>query len=159
TCKDSTTKPVCPNEWVHLTGAYDPANGQLQLYVNGELKKTVARQSTWSARGALQIGRSVAKYGYSRHFTGDIAEVRAYDRLTPAAEIKSMLTVKPARKGYWPLDTAASGTSPDLVGGRALTLGGGASLFQQKSEEVIEGPYPLVTSMSEQGAVPGGDLV
>ncbi|QFQ99370.1 LamG domain-containing protein [Streptomyces phaeolivaceus] len=159
TCKDSTTKPVCPNEWVHLTGTYDPANGQLQLYVNGELKKTVARQSTWSARGALQIGRSVAKYGYSRNFTGDIAEVRAYDRLTPAAEIKSMLTVKPARKGYWPLDTVASGTSPDLVGGRALTLGGGATLFQQKPEEVVEGPYPLVTSMGEQGAVPGGDLV
>ncbi|MFF3329495.1 LamG domain-containing protein [Streptomyces sp. NPDC002888] len=159
TCKDSTTKPVCPNEWVHLTGTYDPAAGQLQLYVNGELKKSTARQSTWSARGALQIGRAVTKAGYTRNFTGDIAEVRVFDRLTPAAEVKSMLTVKPSRKGYWPLDTVTSGASPDTVGGRALTLGGGATLFQQTPEQVAEGPYPLVTSMGEQGAVPGGHLV
>ncbi|OPG04721.1 hypothetical protein B1R27_23900 [Streptomyces sp. GKU 895] len=159
TCKDSTTKPVCPNEWVHLTGTYDPAGGQLQLYVNGELKKTAARQSNWSGRGGLQIGRAVTKTGYARNFTGDIAEVRAYDRLTPAAEIKSMLTVKPSRKGYWPLDTVSSGATPDAVGGRALTLGGGATLFQQTPEQVVEGPWPLVTSVGTQGAVPGGHLV
>ncbi|MFF2126027.1 LamG domain-containing protein [Streptomyces olivochromogenes] len=159
TCKDSTTKPVCPNEWVHLAGTYDPAGGQLQLYVNGELKKSTVRQSTWSAHGALQIGRAVSKTGYTRNFTGDIAEVRVFDRLTPAAEIKSMLTVKPSRKGYWPLDEVTSGASPDTVGGRSLTLGGGATLFRQTADEVAEGPWPLVTTVGPQGSVPGGDLV
>ena len=159
TCKDSTTKPVCPNEWVHLAGTYDPATGQLRLYVNGEVRKTTVRQSTWSAHGGLQIGRAVTKSGYLRHFTGDIAEVRAYDRLTPADEITSMLTVKPSRAGYWPLDTVTSGASPDTVAGRALTLAGGATLFRQSPEQVTDGPWPLVTSVEGEDVVPGGDLV
>ncbi|MEU3251830.1 LamG domain-containing protein [Streptomyces sp. NPDC006997] len=129
---------VVKDQWVLITGVYDAhaADGpELRLYVNDVLKGTAKRRSSWTAHGALQIGRSVAKSGYRDHFTGDLAEVRVFDRVLPASQVAELMTVKPQRKGYWPLDSATVGSSANVQsGGEALTLNGNAAIYSPADE-------------------------
>ncbi|MFE4262686.1 LamG domain-containing protein [Streptomyces sp. NPDC056883] len=129
------------DQWVLLTGVYDPkATGGplMQLYVNKDLKGTVIRQSSWISHGHLQIGRSASKSGYDRgekggyrnFFTGDLAEVRVFDRVVVAAQVAELMTVKPQRAGYWQLDEATGGSSPETGGGQPLTLSGGPQIYR-----------------------------
>ncbi|MCF1598619.1 LamG domain-containing protein, partial [Streptomyces muensis] len=129
----STGVSVVKDQWVLLTGVYDAqktGGPQLQLYVNKDLKGSAGRRSTWKSYGPLQIGRTTAKSGYRDPFTGDLAEVRVFDRVLPAAQVAELMTIKPARKGYWQLDEAGSGASAETGGGQALTLAGNASIYR-----------------------------
>ncbi|KUO04646.1 LamG domain-containing protein [Streptomyces caeruleatus] len=129
----STGVSVVKDQWVLLTGVYDAQRSggpQLQLYVNKDLKGSAGRRSTWKSYGPLQIGRATAKSGYRDHFTGDLAEVRVFDRVLPAAQVADLMTVKPTRKGYWQLDDASNGASAETGGGQALTLAGNASIYR-----------------------------
>ncbi|MCQ9129799.1 LamG domain-containing protein, partial [Streptomyces hilarionis] len=129
----STGLSVVKDQWVLLTGVYDAqktGGPLLQLYVNKDLKASAGRRSTWKSYGPLQIGRATAKSGYRDHFTGDLAEVRVFDRVLLPAEVAELLTVKPARKGYWQLDDAAGGAAAETGGGQALTLAGNASIYR-----------------------------
>ncbi|MER7371366.1 LamG domain-containing protein [Streptomyces lanatus] len=129
----STGVSVVKDQWVLLTGVYDAqktGGPQLQLYVNKDLKGSAGRRSTWKSYGPLQIGRGTAKSGYRDPFTGDLAEVRVFDRVLPAAQVAELMTIKPARKGYWQLDDAPGGASAETGGGQALTLTGNASVYR-----------------------------
>ncbi|PJE98285.1 laminin G [Streptomyces carminius] len=134
------------DQWVLLTGVYDAeaAGGpKLSIYVNQQLKKTVTRGSEWTAHGALQIGRATAKSGYRDHFTGDLAEVRVFDRILTAAQVAELMTVKPERRGYWPLDEAADGGSANVQeGGQPLALHGNASVY--RPDDPLFDSSPLV---------------
>ncbi|MDT9682973.1 LamG domain-containing protein [Streptomyces sp. TRM76323] len=126
----ATGLAVVKDQWVLLTGVYDAQQAQLQLYVNQTLKGSSPRLSPWRAYGPLQIGRSTAKTGYRDNFAGDLAEVRVFDRVLPAAQVAELMTVKPARKGYWQLDTATDGASPETGGGSPLQLNGDAHVYR-----------------------------
>ncbi|WP_332757237.1 LamG domain-containing protein [Streptomyces sp. MT206] len=126
----STGVTPVKDEWVLLTGLYDGAAGKLQLYVNKELKGEMTRRSTWKSYGPLQIGRHIDKAGYEGAFAGDLAEVRVFSRPLLPGQITEITTVMPDRKGYWQLNSAQSGASPNLVtGGQGLTLAGNAALY------------------------------
>ncbi|MEU6808096.1 LamG domain-containing protein [Streptomyces sp. NPDC046831] len=129
----STGLTVVKDQWVQLTGVYDAQKSGgpvLQLYVNKDLKGSATRRSTWKSYGPLQIGRATARSGYRDHFTGDLAEVRVFDRVLPPAQVAELMTVKPERKGYWQLDDAAGGAAAETGGGQALTLAGNASVYR-----------------------------
>ncbi|MFE0271632.1 LamG domain-containing protein [Streptomyces sp. NPDC058992] len=126
----STGVTPVKDQWVLLTGVYDSQKTELQLYVNQTLKGTAQRPSVWKSYGSLQIGRSTAKTGYENHFTGDLAEVRIFDRVLPQAQVAELMTVKPQRKGYWQLDSATNGSSAETGGGTALNLAGDASVYR-----------------------------
>ncbi|MEU5252394.1 LamG domain-containing protein [Streptomyces longwoodensis] len=129
----STGVSVVKDQWVLLTGVYDAqktGGPQLQLYINKDLKGSAARRSAWKSYGPLQIGRTTAKSGYRDHFTGDLAEVRVFDRVLPAAQVAELMTIKPQRKGYWQLDSASGGASAETGGGQALTLAGNAAIYR-----------------------------
>ncbi|WP_217127817.1 LamG domain-containing protein [Streptomyces sp. AC558_RSS880] len=129
----ATGTSVVKDQWVLLTGVYDAQKSggpELRLYINKESKWAAQRRSTWKSYGPLQIGRSTAKSGYQDNFTGDLAEVRVFDRVLPATQVAELMTVKPERKGYWQLDEAASGSSAETGGGQALTLAGNASVYR-----------------------------
>ncbi|MFJ8870127.1 LamG domain-containing protein [Streptomyces sp. NPDC102473] len=128
-------KAIVPvkDAWVLLTGVYDAtASGgpQLHLYVNKTSVGTAQRRSVWKTYGSLQIGRSTAKSGYREHFKGDLAEVRVFDRVLPATQVAELMTIKPARKGYWQLDAVSGTTSAETGGGQALTLAGDARVYK-----------------------------
>ncbi|MEU6183583.1 LamG domain-containing protein [Streptomyces coeruleorubidus] len=129
----STGVSAVKDQWVLLTGVYDAQKSggpQLQLYVNKDLKGSAGRRSTWKSYGPLQIGRATAKSGYRDHFVGDLAEVRVFDRVLPAAQVAELMTIKPVRKGYWQLDAADARASAETGGGQALTLAGNASIYR-----------------------------
>lgn len=129
----STGVSVVKDQWVLLTGVYDAQKSggpQLQLYINKDLKGSATRRSTWKSYGPLQIGRSTAKSGYRDNFTGDLAEVRVFDRVLPATQVAELMTIKPERKGYWQLDAVTSGASSETGGGQVLTLAGDASIYR-----------------------------
>ncbi|MCZ7431105.1 LamG domain-containing protein [Streptomyces sp. WMMC1477] len=122
------------DQWVLLTGVYDPhATGgpELRLYVNDQDRGSARRHSSWTSYGPLQIGRSLDRVGYRDHFHGDLAEVRAFTRVLPAAQVAELMTVKAQRKGYWMLDGATDGASPNVhEGGGPLNLAGNAAIYQ-----------------------------
>ncbi|RZU34902.1 concanavalin A-like lectin/glucanase superfamily protein [Streptomyces sp. BK022] len=131
----AVTTGVTPvkDQWVLLTGVYDAqktGGPELRLYVNKDSKAFTGRRSTWKSYGPLQIGRATAKSGYRDHFTGDLAEVRVFDRVLPSTQVAELMTVKPERKGYWQLDAANGNTVADTGGGQALTLAGNATVYR-----------------------------
>ncbi|UYQ64481.1 LamG domain-containing protein [Streptomyces peucetius] len=141
----ATGVSVLPDQWVLLTGVYDATTSELRLYVNKDSKGVAQRRSVWRSYGPLQIGRSTAKSGYRDNFAGDLAEVRVFDRVLPAAQVAELMTVKPERENYWQLDSVTEGDSPDTGTGQALTLAGGANVFIPPSDDpYYGGPYPLV---------------
>ncbi|GAA4681300.1 LamG domain-containing protein [Streptomyces chumphonensis] len=120
--------------WTLLTGVYDAqATGgpTLRLYVNEQAQGSATRHSPWTSYGPLQIGRSLDRTGYRDHFHGDLAEVRAFTRVLPAAQVAELITVKAQRAGYWMLDDAADGTSANVHdGGQPLELAGNAAIYR-----------------------------
>ncbi|MEU9848865.1 LamG domain-containing protein [Streptomyces sp. NPDC047985] len=126
----ATGVSVVKDQWVLLTGVYDAQTTELRLYVNETSKGVAARRTVWKSYGPLQIGRATAKSGYRDNFTGDIAEVRVFDRVLPAAQVAELKTVKPQRKGYWQLDSATDGVSAETGNGEGLTLVGNASIYR-----------------------------
>ncbi|MGW1280284.1 LamG domain-containing protein [Streptomyces tsukubensis] len=128
----STGVSVVKDQWVLLTGVYDAQTTDLRLYINKDLRGSAKRGTVWKAYGPLQIGRATAKSGYRNHFTGDLAEVRVFNRVLPPGQVAELMTVKPERKGYWQLDSATSGSSAESGNGMPLALSGDASVYRPK---------------------------
>ncbi|MCP3819958.1 LamG domain-containing protein [Streptomyces sp. A3M-1-3] len=155
--------PVVAGQWVHLTAVYDAGKvggPELRLYVNQQAKAVTAAAGTTELKGGrLQIGRrygavledpgdgtaSRVVRGYYDHFVGDLADVRAFDRVLPPAQVADLMTIKPQRKGYWPLDSATNGTSANAhSGGQPLNLYGNASIYQPQDPDPIAGNEPAL---------------
>ncbi|MEU1269920.1 LamG-like jellyroll fold domain-containing protein [Streptomyces sp. NPDC005799] len=117
--------------WTHLIGVYDAELGKMMLYVNGVLVAgdVQARHTTWSATGAVQIGRRLDLDGYTGNLKGSVADVKIHDRVIPPTEGQELGGIQPHQLAYWQLDGATSGISPETGGGTGLTLGGGASIY------------------------------
>ncbi|MGW6396381.1 LamG domain-containing protein [Streptomyces sp. NPDC055103] len=125
------------DQWILLTGVYDAdktGGPEMRLYINKDSRGTATRRSVWRSHGPMQIGRTTAKSGYRDYFSGDMAEVRVFDRILPPAQVAELMTVKPQRKGYWQLDTATGAESPETANGQALTLAGNAWINHSDDE-------------------------
>ncbi|MGW1008986.1 LamG domain-containing protein [Streptomyces termitum] len=133
----NTAVTPAAGEWVLLTGVYDAATRKLQLYVNKVLVGETVRRTTWRAYGAFQIGRRITKTGYENHFTGDLAEVRAFGRALLPAQVAELATLRPERKGYWQLNDTVNGTLPEFGGGQPLTPAGDAKPYVPDPEDVL----------------------
>lgn len=86
--------PVKANEWVQVTTVYDQNNKQSFLYVNGE----EIAQSNEADLGTNDYSYFLvgASPGYGEHFPGDIDDVRIYERVLSAAEVKALyIATKP----------------------------------------------------------------
>ncbi|MEJ3741938.1 LamG-like jellyroll fold domain-containing protein [Actinomycetes bacterium KLBMP 9797] len=121
--------PVVKGVWTHLTAAYDAETRAMRLYVNGVLQPPAQRSSEWRSRGAVQIGRRVAKSGYTDRWAGDLTDVILFDRVVVAREVKELSTLAPIRRAYWPLNEVSGDQSPEYDGGTDLTLAGGAQIY------------------------------
>ncbi|NUT08323.1 MAG: LamG domain-containing protein [Hamadaea sp.] len=83
--------PLAPqlNTWTHLIGVYDAVNGEIKLYVNGELAATTKYTKGWQATGPLVIGREKWAAGATNFWRGSLDEVRVYQGVV--ADPKSLL--------------------------------------------------------------------
>ncbi|ELP62950.1 LamG domain-containing protein [Streptomyces turgidiscabies] len=140
-------------DWAHLTGVYDPVAGTARLYVNGRVAGTAENVTPSSAPGNLQIGRTLeASAGGSGNWHGALAGVRVWDRIVVAAEAAGAAKRATVSEGYWALDEATGGSSPERDGGRPLTLGGDATIYRDDAPcdwldpDCLPGQSPLFGS-------------
>ncbi|MFF0446660.1 LamG domain-containing protein [Streptomyces sp. NPDC004609] len=161
TCPGVTApQVVCAGEWRHIAGVYDPgATKPLRLYIDGELQAEAAQPSPWHAHGTFQMGRVRAKTGYHGHWDGQLADVRAYNRVTPADEVSKMVVGKLSRLGYWPLDTVGGTSFPALGGGQALVMGGGAEYYRETDLDVLVGNFLMITQNAAGQQIGGGRML
>jgi hypothetical protein len=89
--------PLSPNEigaWVHLAAVWDADAGQVRLYVDGTLSRTVTRTTSWQAGGPLTIGRTwypvAGVPGPAQPWPGAIDDVRVYQGVLPGSEIAKL---------------------------------------------------------------------
>lgn len=122
---------AAPKLWVNLAAVYDADQHTMTLYKGGKAAATpVQRHTSWNATGGLQMGRSLALSSYKNHLEGALSSVQVYDRLLSAEELATASEADPEQVGYWPLDEATGGTSPEVGGGEGLALSGGASVYR-----------------------------
>ncbi|MEV4141667.1 LamG-like jellyroll fold domain-containing protein [Dactylosporangium sp. NPDC049742] len=109
---------VVEHKWTHLAVVFDPVQQTMSMSVDGGAAVSARRGFAWTARGAVQIGRRFIRPGvYGDSFTGDIADLRVYDRVLTAGEITGLPHQLTSRLGYWDLDGATLiDDQPPLVG-------------------------------------------
>ncbi|MEW9513562.1 LamG-like jellyroll fold domain-containing protein [Streptomyces bacillaris] len=117
-------------EWAYVLGQYDAETGTARLYVNGRAVGEETAVTPVAGEGAFQIGRARGAQGYRDRWQGEIGDVRAYERIVVASEVKDLATRAATRLGHWALDTAPDGLAPEEGGGAPLKLGPGASLYR-----------------------------
>lgn len=139
-------------EWAHLVGVYDAELNTARLYVNGTSAGTAGAAPAASG-DPLRIG-GAADGGSNWH--GRLADIRVWDRVVVSAEVTELAAHTPARRGYWQLNSASDGTSPELGGGLPLTLAGDASIHTSESTcDILEDPDCVPTGDPITGT---GDL-
>ncbi|NGO79137.1 LamG domain-containing protein [Streptomyces sp. YC504] len=139
-------------EWAHVLGLYDAETGLAQLYVNGKPVGGGQQAEASATTGNFQIGRVRGKEGYRDRWQGEIGNVRVHDRVVVPEELERLSLRNPVERGHWALEAVDADSSPELHGGQALTVGGGASLYRLPSDacdpgvdpECIPLPAPLV---------------
>jgi hypothetical protein len=100
------------SEWAHLVGVYDAVAQHLRLYVNGRLQATTAFTTPWHGAGGVQLGGATFTGRLTSMFTGEIDDVRLYDRLVMPGEIGHLFSQHPVVKARWKLNDAASAVRP-----------------------------------------------
>ncbi|MEF3119586.1 LamG domain-containing protein [Streptomyces chrestomyceticus] len=84
--RSTSTDAAQAGVWTQLTGVYDAAAKQIQLFVNGKPQPATEFTTPWRAAGGLQIGRLHYKGAWQENAAGSIDSVRVWDRAVAAAE-------------------------------------------------------------------------
>ncbi|MGA5631713.1 LamG-like jellyroll fold domain-containing protein [Streptomyces lydicamycinicus] len=113
-------------KWVHLAAVHDTIDNTVSLYVNGILQGSTAATQAWYGDGGLQIGRALYRGAYTDYLTGQIDDVRVFDRPVSEGEIHQLVQRRPVLTGRWQFDQAADPGANSVARGPAMTLGGGA---------------------------------
>jgi hypothetical protein len=119
--------------------------------VNGRLIDTAEDVAAPGGSRGLQIGRALGADGQGRHWNGRIADVRAWNRVVVPAEAAELGKRATVREGYWQLDEATAGASPEHDGRQPMKLGADARIYRDESgsdcsldPECVPGEIPMV---------------
>ncbi|WP_262056174.1 LamG domain-containing protein [Streptomyces sp. STR69] len=140
-------------EWAHLVGVYDTEQHTARLYVDGDLVATDGNTVAAGGAGPLRLGSEgdTGDTGGAAHWHGLLTDVNVWDRVYVPGEITAAATRTPQRQGYWDLESATGGASPEYAGGAPLTLAGDASIYTATDDCDVDpfctpAQYPLVGS-------------
>jgi hypothetical protein len=149
------SSPPATGVWTHLTGQYDPDTSTVRLYVNGSLVDSEVFGSPWSAFGAFTVGRGLASGVAVERFAGDVADVRAWQRVLDAPGVAALAKLPPSA-GQWGMDDPASGIGVDLSGLAAdhdVTMFGAASWVPARSGYGLRGDGSTAAATSATPAI------
>ncbi|MFW6691599.1 LamG domain-containing protein [Streptomyces sp. MAR4 CNX-425] len=124
----ATGGPAATGKWAHLTAVYDTHARTARLYVDGRPAATAEGVTPGPAGGDLQLGRVRTAAGHTGNWQGRLADVRVWDRVVVADEATALAARTAQRTGYWQLNEAPAGASPEYTGGQPLTLLDGAAI-------------------------------
>jgi len=130
------------NKWHHVVNTYDGA--YMKMYMDGVEINSFAKTGTISGLTDLLIGR----YSSSYQFTGQLDEVRIYNRALSEREIQQLYEYAPGPVGYYNFnensgtkayDKSGNGNSATLVNGPSWELGkfGSGVEFETGSSEAV----------------------
>ncbi|MEW2435944.1 LamG-like jellyroll fold domain-containing protein [Streptomyces caniferus] len=114
------------DKWAHLAVVHDTVDNTVSLYVNGILQGSISAPQSWYGYGALQIGRALYRGEYTDYLTGQIDDVRVFDRPVSDREIHQLVQRRPVLTGRWQFDQAADPGANSVARGAAMMLGGSA---------------------------------
>ncbi|TGL87136.1 concanavalin [Leptospira congkakensis] len=91
------------NQWMHLCGTYNSTN--TEIYENGVLR--AAGPKSWSTvpGASLEVGRRLDGIA---NFTGDLDEIRIYNRVLSISEIRALSGHYPTQVSSWNQTPASS---------------------------------------------------
>jgi len=101
------------NQWSHIGYTYD--GRYIKIYLNGVLDNTVDIGSD----GTLQTNSNslfIGTYGTSYYHTGEIDEVRIYNRALSPREVRALYEWAPGPVGYWNFDENTGTNAYDTSG-------------------------------------------
>ncbi|TGK49204.1 concanavalin [Leptospira kanakyensis] len=109
------------NQWMHLCGTYTAGN--IEIYENGVLR--VSGSKSWSTvpGPSLEVGRRLD--GVGGNFSGDLDEIRIYDRVLSISEIRALSGHYPTQVSSWNQTPASSSLKLFLMP-EAASFGPGA---------------------------------
>lgn len=113
------------NQWIHFCGVYDGATQFAHLYENGTLRHSEFK-NLWSTGVStnLDIGRLITATGY---FSGDIDDVRIYDRTLTISEIRALSGPYPTQVSSWNQTVTSSSLKFFLLPESAVFGAGGCN--------------------------------
>ena len=83
----TSATPITPNTWYHVVGTAE-SNGDMKLYVNGELQATLNGVGpVWAGGDQYRLGSAYGPTGSTRYFSGRLDEVAIYTRTLAAGEV------------------------------------------------------------------------
>lgn len=131
-----SVEPGEQDAWVHLTGVYDAAAGQMWLYVNGERVADNSLDSPWHASGGLRVGSGKTAGVPANFWPGGVDDVRIYYGALDDIRLHSLVRSYPAPAvaptvplpdaGQWKFDETTGTVAADSATNRAATVRGGA---------------------------------
>jgi hypothetical protein len=83
--------PARSGIWTHLGAVYDPAHGQLRLYVNGDLDAIRPRRRIVRATGPMDIGQALENGKPVDRWHGAIDDVRVFDQPLTGPQIEHVM--------------------------------------------------------------------
>lgn len=114
----SSTTSVTDNAWHLVTATYDGTTQS--VYVDGKLEASIAQSgSIQTGTASVMIGARKTSPGEvieGNTFSGNIDEVRLYDRALSGNDIQTLYNWSPAPVGYWKLDETTGTTYYDSSG-------------------------------------------
>jgi hypothetical protein len=93
--------PVTTGQWVHLTGVYDATAGEMSVYACAlgtpsepaaaePVRGTAPFISTWTAPGAVRLGRGQYRNTLNNHWPGTVDDVRVFNEIVPVTTIRQI---------------------------------------------------------------------
>ena len=127
----SGTQALEREEWHHIVGAFD--NELLKLYVDGSLVASASTQgkTPYNNPKPFTIGAhngTASNGGWQRFLNGAIDDLSIYDIALSESDIA--LKYRSAMQLYYPFETIASSSTPDMSGNGFNASVSGASLVQ-----------------------------
>jgi uncharacterized repeat protein (TIGR01451 family) len=104
--------PIAPNVWTHLAGVYSKATQTMHFYVDGKLisSRAVAAFAPNTGR-PLRVGAGATEVPAQFYFTGDIDDVRVFNRVLIAEEVARL-----AQRPVGGVDSVAIAYTPTSPG-------------------------------------------
>lgn len=106
--------------WIHVAVVYDKPNSLVQVYIDGELKRTIAGASIGTINMGVNRFWLGCEYEVQRFIPGYISECRIWKTARTADEIKNNIyEVEPDANGlvaYWKLDDGDGRIAKDYTG-------------------------------------------
>jgi len=163
---EATSTPAVANNWTHVAGVYD--GSIMKIYINGEISDSLNMSGSGvSIEGSTLIGVDRDPTGLNQYFSGNIDEIRIWNRSRTNHEINSYLntSIRGLHEGLiasWSCNSG-EGLNVDDASGNGLI--GSINGAQWSTDSPISvnpdtiPPYVLVNSLEVIDNVKTGDAL